>query len=727
MTPWQRRLRAAIAVFGVAFATFVYVTVRQPAAPVRRETPPPRADPAAALEIATGVLQQLRGTREGFRVHYDQNFVYDDGRQRFVGARVAISKRGGRDFTIASREAEVSATQEDVRFRDHVTLEASDGLVVHAPEARYSKAEETVRADGAVDFRRNRLTGTSVGMTYDQGRDVLQLLDRAMLRLEPEQADGAAVDIQAGAVVFARPDHYMRFDRGFTLVHEGRTFQSDLATAYLSDDDARVEILEMRGHARVMGMGDAPGTLRAMSAQDINLEFAADGRTLARATLSNDAAIDVAGAGAASRRITGAWIDVPFAPDGSTATSLVAREVQRPVAAPTPGPRGVALDLPQDGDQPARTITAASLVATGAPGQGITSATFVEDVAYRELRPALAGGSPAPARVARARKLVLSVQPGFGAVDDARFSGAVRFEEGTVRAAAAEARYRVKQGVLELEGADESTGQMPRVADEFVTVQGQRVALTMEGRKIVATGSVTCVMQPVREAAAGTPGTATVKRAAMLNAALLVTAMATSLTYDGATRLAVYEGGARLWQGDTAIQGDRLTIDDGTGNMTVTGKARSTLLLDQRDAATGEVSRVPTIATAEEFRYEESARRATYTTKAHVAGPQGDLRGTKVELYLKVSGSELDRVEAYTTVTVEAAGREASGDRLTYFADEGRYLMAGSPVRIVADCRETAGRVLTFYKSVDTIIVDGKLETQTQTKGVAKCGAPRIK
>jgi lipopolysaccharide export system protein LptA len=218
-----------------------------------------------------------------------------------------------------------------------------------------------------------------------------------------------------------------------------------------------------------------------------------------------------------------------------------------------------------------------------------------------------------------------------------------------------------------------------------------------------------------------------VVRSAMLNATLLVTAMATSLTYDGATRLAVYEGGARLWQGDTAIQGDRLTIDDGTGNMTVTGKARSTLLLDQRDAKTGEVSRVSTIATAGEFRYEESVRRATYTTKAHVAGPQGDLRGEKVEMYLKPSGSELDRVEAYTTVTIQSEGREASGDRLTYFADEGRYLMNGSPVRIVADCRETVGRVLTFYKSVDTITVDGRRETQTQTTGIAKCGDARIK
>jgi lipopolysaccharide export system protein LptA len=249
----------------------------------------------------------------------------------------------------------------------------------------------------------------------------------------------------------------------------------------------------------------------------------------------------------------------------------------------------------------------------------------------------------------------------------------------------------------------------------------------MDGRKIVATQNVTCVMQPVRAPAPGSPATASAKRSAMLSSALLVTAMASSLTYDGATRLAEYVGGARLWQGDTAIQGDSLTIDDATGNITVTGNARSTLLLDQRDAKTGEMGRVPTIATAGEFRYDESVRRASYTTKAHVAGPQGDLRGDTIEMYLKASGTELDRVEAEGTVTVEADAREASGAKLTFFADEGRYLVEGTPVRIVANCRETEGRVLTFYKSVDTINIDGKLEKQTQTKGVAKCGDPRSK
>jgi hypothetical protein len=51
--------------------------------------------------------------------------------------------------------------------------------------------------------------------------------------------------------------------------------------------------------------------------------------------------------------------------------------------------------------------------------------------------------------------------------------------------------------------------------------------------------------------------------------------------------------------------------------------------------------------------------------------------------------------------------------------------MLGAPVRIAAECRETSGRTLTFFRSVDTITVDGDEEKRTQTKSGPGCGDPR--
>lgn len=723
MTPWQRRLRAAIAVFGVAFAGLVYYGVRRPAPPPAPAAVGPRVDPSAATEVSSGVYLSLRGTREDFRVEYDKSLAWTDGRTRFLGARIFVGQREGRDFKIAGRQADVSANQEQVAIEGDVEMTVSDGLVVRTPAAAYNKSDGVVRAGGVVEFQRRHLSGRAIGMTYDQPRDVLWLLDRAEIALARDNPGDAPLEIAAGAAGFARRDHYVRFDRGFRLVDAGRVLTCDTAMAYLSDDDARIEILEMRGHSSVTGIGSTPGALSAMAAQDINIEFAEDGHTLTRATLSQGASIDVAGAASQGRKVSGGWIDLQLAADGTTVTSFVARG-------------GTRLDLPKEGDQPARTITAGTLTAAGDPGKGFTTASFMEGVTFREERPPAAGGAASPPRIAQARKLDLAVQPGFGAIDDARFSGAARFEEGAIRAAAGDARYQVGPGVLLLEGIDDTTNLMPRVADDHVTIEGQQIQVTLEGQAIVAKLDVRTVMHPVRDTP-GAPGAA-VGRPSMLKADQAVSAAAASLTYDGKARLAVYEGAVRLWQGDTAIQGDRLTVDDTTGNLAASGNVRSTLALDQASGS----AKAPvtpgtpgadrpakagmTIARAAEMAYEERTRRATYTTGAHVAGPQGDLRADKIELHLTTSGNELDRLEAYGTVILRADARDATGDRLTYFAPAERYVLAGSPVRFTADCRETTGRTLTFFKSTDRITVDGNEETRTQTKGGATCGAPRL-
>jgi lipopolysaccharide export system protein LptA len=115
-----------------------------------------------------------------------------------------------------------------------------------------------------------------------------------------------------------------------------------------------------------------------------------------------------------------------------------------------------------------------------------------------------------------------------------------------------------------------------------------------------------------------------------------------------------------------------------------------------------------------------------------MSGAQGDVTATRIELMLAAKGSALDRLEAYELVTARVDTRIGTADRLTYFADEGRYLMTGIatvPVKIVEkklgeECRETTGRTVTFFKSTERIIVDGNEEVRTQSKRGGPCTAP---
>ncbi len=709
MSTWQRRIRFGIAALGIGFAVFVYLSIRKTAPPSR---PPSveRLDPTASMEGTGGTSRKLKADKEDYRVDYEKILSYPDGRQKLLKVKVFVDQRAGHNFNITGQEAEaVGEKQDRVLIKGQVEFSSDDGLQAKTDEATYEQGTGMIRAPGPFQFTQRGMSGTSVGMTYDKAGDTLSLLEKVVLKSTPDKPGEDPIGIESGSAIFSRGENQIDFDGTFSATSGKRKFDSDSATALLVDDGSRMRMLEMRGRARISGIGEGGGALKDLAADTINMEFLDDGRTLSGAVLIGGAVIKLGGEGTADRRFGGEWIDVRLAPDGVTVNGLTARG-------------NALLELPAEKTDPARTIHADSAAAKGEPGKGLNSATFSDNVEYREAAAAKPGGQPTT-RVARSKTLTVAVQPGFSAIDDARFEGAVRFEDGPTRAAAGQARYSVPKGLLILDGVDSTTGLKPRVNDDQVSIQGQHVEVALAGRKINARGDVSSVILGTSPSAAA--GTRTVHRPAMLKADQSVFATSGTMDYDGVSGKAIYEGSTRLWQGDTAIQGERLTMDDQSGDLTAHGSVRTVFVMDQEDAATKKTTRSQSVGRADDMKYEDAVRRLTYTGAAQMGGVQGDLRGDKIEVYLNASGNEMDRIEAYAKVTLKSEGRTATGDRLTYFSADERYEMLGAPVKIVEECRETIGRSLTFFRSADRILVDGREERRTETKGGAKCGEPR--
>ena len=108
-----------------------------------------------------------------------------------------------------------------------------------------------------------------------------------------------------------------------------------------------------------------------------------------------------------------------------------------------------------------------------------------------------------------------------------------------------------------------------------------------------------------------------------------------------------------LVQGDTAIRGDRIVLDQQKGDLIASGSARSTLILD-----TGR-----TDGRANEIRYDEAERDGDLQRRplshrqagpgdsrrrarcAQVSGPDGDLRAERIEIVLarQENGSTVSR------------------------------------------------------------------------------------
>jgi lipopolysaccharide export system protein LptA len=105
-------------------------------------------------------------------------------------------------------------------------------------------------------------------------------------------------------------------------------------------------------------------------------------------------------------------------------------------------------------------------------------------------------------------------------------------------------------------------------------------------------------------------------------------------------------------------------------------------------------------------------------------GPQGELYAWRIEVMLTKDAGKADRMEAYDEVGLRVETRRASSDRLTYFAEDERYVMTGTaiaPVCVVDPNRATTGRTLVFFRAADKILVDGNEETRTQTKSGGAC------
>jgi lipopolysaccharide export system protein LptA len=528
---------------------------------------------------------------------------------------------------------------------------------------------------------------------------VLVIVDQAHVLIASDKSGAGATEVTAPTATVARRDKYLRFERGMKALRGGQVIEADNGLAHLKDDEEHIESIELRGNSRITESKAGAGSLQALSGRDIDLKYGADGETLEHALIVGDAVLQMAGQqGAAGSQIVANLLDMTLAPDGTTPVALKGRDA-------------VQLTFPADPGAPTRVIKAASLDARGEAAKGLTHAQFTGEVDYRER------GTAVP-RAAKADTMDLALKPGMSSIDEATFTRNVRFsQEGGLFATAAAGRYLLDKGTLELQGTEPGAPR-PHITNEQIDADANRIDVILAGPIMKATGDVKSVLQPAKKDARSKD----VKMPSMLKGDKPVTVTAGDLDYDGTLSKATYQGKPRLWQGETTIQGDSLTIDTKNGDLLVSGSAATSTMLEQGDKTKKPRDRVRSIGKSQDFKYEESSHRATYSGDAHLSGPQGDMTADRIELYLKPSGDEIDRAEAYGAMTLREQNRTTTGERLTYTTSNETYVITGLPVTILDECgRPTEGQTLTFVQATDTVNIDGGTETRTRTKGGGTC------
>lgn len=728
MGSWQRRTRVGLAIFVVAVAAVVYFSIGE-----RRSQAPPvpviRSDPKSVFEGEEVGLQRLRQTQQDFSITSSRTVQYEDGSQKMFNVEITVRKSDGRTYVVTADEATAGKDQRERQLVGHVRLKVSDGFEMTTDRATHNQDDSIVRAPGAVAFSKGRMTGSGGNATHDQTRDILTISEQAKVNMTDEKGQ-PTTDFTAGAAVLDRLQNTLTLDGQAHVLRNQQVIDADHVLTRLSDDEQIVQFIELRNNARVTG-GTA---IDSMSARDIDMDYTDDGQALERVVLNSGAGVAMKGpSGAAGRQILGEALDVRLAPDGAI-VALVGRDKVR-------------LDLPASGDSPAGSISADTLEGTGEAGRGLTSTEFRDKVEYRE-----AGKRGAMDRVVRAQSLTAMLAD--DAISDATFKGRVTFEDQGLNARAAQISYQPKANKIALSGND--AGGPPHVSVDQISVDARTIDVGLQDRQITA-AEVKTTLAPQKSAAqAGDSAKSGIAIPGLLKQDQAANINANALDYRGEAGQAVYRGSATMWQGNTTIRGDTISLDQEKGSLVATGSARSALELD-----TG-VSN----GSGHEIRYDDQKRLVTYSAAplpptigrgtgsagarsgapsdtrravpirdAQLSGPQGDLRGERIEIALAKEGNKVERLEGYAGVTLKLDKRTAVGSRLTYYAAEERYVMSAAgttQVKVidvqtapsgVVTCRETVGRTLTFYKSADTIKVDGNDQNRTAMQ-MTPCAPP---
>src|SRR5258705_12030748 len=144
---WQKWGRFLAAMIGIAAAVVVYATMGE-RVKVIPATAPSRIDPKAVIESSGNVVQQVRGFRQDYLIEAERQLTYEGGATKFVGVKITVRNRGGRDYVVTGREAQAGKNQKALELGGGVQLTASDGFIVKADTATFNQDNGTTAAPG---------------------------------------------------------------------------------------------------------------------------------------------------------------------------------------------------------------------------------------------------------------------------------------------------------------------------------------------------------------------------------------------------------------------------------------------------------------------------------------------------------------------------------------------------------------------------------------------------
>ena len=325
-------------------------------------------------------------------------------------------------------------------------------------------------------------------------------------------------------------------------------------------------------------------------------------------------------------------------------------------------------------------------------------------------------------------------------------SGGVRLEQGDSVATGARLTFKEAPGAEAAgSGSWEASGTAtlegaPVLSDaESRTTVGDRVTIQMAGEKaeqIRATGGVISTFQPTVQSTVGAGASVKLGSGA-------AHVFADTLSGSPASGHAIYEGHARLWQGDAVLDAERIEIWRDEKKMQAMGGVAAVF-----PQTPGPLNGLPgpraskgAARAAGPAVWQVRAPSMTYwgeQGRIHLEGgvtaksQENSMEAQTLDVFLTPAGAtkaksgpgaaspgaeQLSRIVADGAVIVRQGERRGTAARGEYTASDGKFVLSGGqPTLADGGGNTVTGRSLTFFLTDDTILIDSKEGSRTLTK-----------
>ncbi|HEY3928229.1 MAG TPA: LPS export ABC transporter periplasmic protein LptC [Candidatus Koribacter sp.] len=661
--------------------------------------------------------------------------VYGRDASRFdqiYGANFEYDTKSGNVVAHGEVDIDLEANTEGPKRPDQATpTELKNPIHLKTSNLVFNQKTGQAHTDDPIEFHVPQANGTARGVDYDSHTNQLTLLrDVHILTI----GTVSRTLVARHAVVTKEPRRAVL--SSVTLTQPDSTITSDVVTVYFRSDNTVSQIL---GDGHIEADNNGANSYQVTAAKG-NLEFG-NANDLKLVTLSDGTQFRSSGErpmhGFSNRMIThfgantqaqsvrleeNAHVIQDPAASGpareqqrtevvADALNINLRDGKTPSKATTEGAAHVNLDQAPSKDQPATAtvVNAGRFFADFSPEGHINHILGVPNVKVVSI------AQNQPDKVSTSDKLEVFYNPQgevSNVVQQGHFTYAEMLpKEGDRTATADQAHYTPLDDLLHLTGS-------PRVVDGGMAMTASAVSINRRTGEAVGDGDVKTTYSDLKPQPNG----------AMLASSDPIHVTAKHMVAHRSSGIALYTGGSRLWQAANIVQAPTIEFDRDNRSLIAQGSANQsgfpvTSVFVQKDK-TGKLS--PVNIASHKLTYVDSERRARYDGGIVAHSTDGTLTASSADIYLKQSGaatnvaqptpSQLDRIVCTGNVVISQPGRRGSGDQLTYFGDEAKYVLTGGNPQIYdAEHGTVRGATLTFFSNDDRVLVEGSKAAPTVT------------